>query len=151
MSQRLTPLWTITFPMCIRNIKTQQGRRNDFGIGGAKKIFARRSRAKFFLITLSFKRIQFCSVVYLWFPISTELLTYFSHISIHWSKCRCFYNLEFFGLAKYWGGNCPPAPPVPTAMHSRIFRWLWRNIVHQTSRACKERRFQPTWILHQIC
>ena len=34
--------------------------------------------------------------------------------------CHCFYNLEFFGLAKYWGGGncppCPPPPPVPTAM-----------------------------------
>ena len=32
-----------------------------------------------------------------------------------------FYNLEFFGLAKYWGGgaNAPlPPPPVPTAMPS---------------------------------
>ena len=37
-----------------------QGRRNDFGIeggGGGKK--------KFFLITCFFKKIQFCSLVYL--------------------------------------------------------------------------------------
>ena len=82
------------------------------GLGGGegKKYFAPR---KFFFNHLFFKRIQFCSLVYLWFPISTELLTYFSHISIHWSICRYFYNLEIFGLAKYWGGNCPP---VPTAM-----------------------------------
>ena len=35
--------------------------------------------------------------------------------------CRCFYNLKFFGLAKYWGGGAiaPPAPPpVPTAMRN---------------------------------
>ena len=33
---------------------------------------------------LYFKRIQFCTLVYLRFPISTELLTYFSHMAIHW-------------------------------------------------------------------
>ena len=77
-----------------------------FGLGGQKKFCA-----KFFLTTLFFKRIQFCSLVYLWFPISTELLPYLSHISIYWSISRCFYNLKFFGLAKYWGGNCPP--PLP--------------------------------------
>ena len=61
-------------------------------------------------IILFFKRIQFCSLVYLGFPISTDLLTYFGHISIHWSICRCFYNLEFFGLPKYWGAIAPLPP-----------------------------------------
>ena len=86
-----------------------QGHRNDIGIGGA--IF-------FFKSHLYFKRIQFCTLVYLWFVISTELWTYFSHISIHWFICRCFYTLEFLGLAKYGGGAIapPPLPPVPTAM-----------------------------------
>ena len=96
---------------------TPQGRRNDFWIGGG----GAKPRKKFFNHTF-FKRIQFCSLVYLWFQISAELLTYFSHISIHW---RCFYNLEFFGLAKYWGGggNCPPAP--------LFLRPCWPQIKHQ--------------------
>ena len=92
------------------------------GGGGAKKILRG-------LIILFFKRIQFCSLVYLWFPISTELLTYFSHISIHWSICRCFYNLENFGLAKYWGGggNCPP--PAPLFLRPCTFTVLCETLI----------------------
>ena len=112
-----------------------QGRRNDFGIGGGG------ATRKFFLIILFFKRIQFCSLVYLWFPISTDLLTYFGHISIHWSICRCFYNLKFFGLPKYWGGGQlpPPAPPCSYGhalllamtyqlLFSMTYDWYWYNI-----------------------
>ena len=109
----------------LAKISQIQGRRNDLGIGGQKN-FARRSCAKFFIIKPFFKRIQFCSLVYLWFPISTDLLTYFGHISIHWSICRCFYNLEFFGLPKYWGGggNCPP--PLPPLF---LRPWNWSAAV----------------------
>ena len=99
-----------------------------FGLGGQKKF----CRAKFFLIILFFKRIQFCSLVYLGFPISTDLLTYFGHISIHWSICRCFYNLEFFGLPKYWGGNCPPCPPCSYG-HGQC---ILANLVIETIEVC---------------
>ena len=46
--------------------------------------------ANFFLSLLHFKRIQFCTLVHLWFPIFTVLCAYFSLITMHWCIC-CYF------------------------------------------------------------
>ena len=69
-------------------VTTTQGRRN--GGGGGAKHFVR-------LSLFHIKRIQFCTLVYLWFPLSTD-------IAIHLFICRCFLTLKFVWLAKH----CPP-------------------------------------------
>ena len=59
---------------------------------------------KFFISHLHVKRIHFCSLVYLWFPKSTEISVYFSLIYIHLLYVTFLY---FFWLAKYWGRGPP--------------------------------------------
>ena len=78
-----------------------QGRRNGFGIGGAKKI-----------ITLTYKKdtILFISIsviskingaISLFYPYLYTLI-----------YVLLFLNSSFFWLAKYWGGGQLP-PPLP--------------------------------------
>ena len=86
----------------------------DLRLGGQRKFCA--AAQNFFELHFHIERIRFCTLFNMLFTISTELKAYFILIAIHWFICRYFKTLKFFWLAKYWGGNCPPAPPVPTAM-----------------------------------
>ena len=48
---------------------------------------------------LHIKRIQFSSLIYLWFPKFADLWAYFSLIAIHWFICRYFKLLILIDLA----------------------------------------------------
>ena len=95
----------------ILNIDIIQGRRNGFGIGGAKKIF--------FYITLTYKRdtVFFISISVI--SKFTDLSVYFILTYIQLFISHYFQTLNCFDWQNIGGGgNCPPAPPppVPTAM-----------------------------------
>ena len=73
---------------CIRypwtTIGINQGRRNGFVMGGGGQ------KKPFFELHFHIERIRFCTLVNMWFTISTELKAHFILIAIHWFICRYF-------------------------------------------------------------
>ena len=89
-----------------------------FGLGGKH----------FLILHLHIKRIQFCSLVYLWFPKFTELSVYFILIYIHLFICHYFLTLNFFGWQNIvGGGQLPPPLFLRPCIHST-------QTVHHTTR-----------------
>ena len=78
-----------TVPLYLKHVAIfrdkHQGRRNGFGIGGGGG-----AKKGFFILHLHIKRIQFCSLVYLWFPKFNELSVYFILLYIHLFLCHYF-------------------------------------------------------------
>ena len=62
---------------------------------------------------LNFKGMKFRTLVYMWFPISTELWAYFSSFVIHWFMSLFLKSLFLGGWQNIGGGQLPPCPSPP--------------------------------------
>ena len=94
--------------------KYMQGRRNGFVIGGGGQ------NNFFFELHFHIERMRFCTLVNMWFTISTELKDILSLLTILLYTDLCvviFKLLIFFGWQNI--GNCPPPPPCPPPLFLR--------------------------------